>query len=215
MMEKLIDKKKLKNLPSEENPFDLLNHMREQDVQVKHWLDYSLSALRKDKRTRTNLDITQYFESFEESWVNALGRRKVKLTITDNLKSTLQIRAFAIDFDTVFNNLLINSLDSFKRRKDSRTRKVDVTFESDGNVIHIIFADNGAGLSKDYHKNPDEIFLPFETSKVDKRGNKVGTGIGMYLAKTIIEDYKGEISILEINDGFKLGITIPLRKKSP
>ena len=30
----------------------------------------------------------------------------------------------------------------------------------------------------------------------------------------VIEDYKGEIEILEINNGFKLGITIPLRKNN-
>ncbi|MBL7858200.1 MAG: sensor histidine kinase [Cyclobacteriaceae bacterium] len=213
ILEKLIDKKKVKLLPEEENPFDLLNYMRDQDVQIKHWLDYSLSALKKDKRTRTNLDIGSYFQSFQDNWDNALKRRKVSLSIINNLREPIQIRSFAIDFDTVFNNLLINSLDSFKRRRDSRARKVDVSFEEADGTLVIYFADNGAGLSPDYHRSPEEIFLPFETSKVDKKGNKIGTGIGMYLAKTIIDDYNGQIDIQEIHDGFKLKISIPTRKK--
>jgi signal transduction histidine kinase len=214
VLEKHLNLKEIKKLSSEENPFSMLNHMREQDVQIKHWLDYSLSALKKDKRTRTNLDIADYFRSFKENWENALRRRKVDLIIQNHLQLPTKLRAFAIDFDTLFNNLLINSLDSFKRRKDNHVRQVEVSYETDSNLLKIFFADTGAGLSQDYHKQPDEIFLPFETSKVDKRGNKIGTGIGMYLAKAIVEDYKGEIEILEINNGFKLGIYIPLRKEN-
>ena len=36
--------------------------------------------------------------------------------------------------------------------------------------------------------------------------------MGMYLVNSIVEDYKGDIQILEIENGFKLGITLPLRK---
>lgn len=213
-LEKHLNLKEIQKLPSEDNPFSMLNHMRDQDVQIKHWLDYSLSALKKDKRTRTNFDITEYFKSFKGNWESALHRRKVTLRIIDKLKKPIQMRGFAIDFDTLFNNLLINSLDSFKRRKDNLGRLVEIQYQIQDSNLQIYFADTGAGLSKDFLKSPEDIFLPFETSKVDKRGNKVGTGIGMYLAKTIIEDYKGEIEILEINDGFKLGITIPLRKSN-
>jgi hypothetical protein len=105
-IEKLVDSKKLKSIPNDENPLSMLNHMREQDVQIKHWLDYSLSALKRDKRTRTNLDVIDYFSSFKSNWDSALSRRKVNLTIENKLKTSLNIRAFGIDFDTIFNNLL-------------------------------------------------------------------------------------------------------------
>lgn len=212
VLENLLNMKEVKKIPSEENPYSMLNNMREQDIQIKHWLDYSLSALKKDKRTRTNLEMADYFKSFQDNWESALKRRKVTLTIKNQLKTPISIRAFAIDFDTVFNNLLINSLDSFKRSKSGTARTVIVIIQQEINFLKIFFADNGAGLSKDFEKQPDDIFLPFETSKVDKRGNKTGTGIGMYLVKTIIEDYRGEIEILEIKEGFKLGIYIPLSK---
>ncbi|MXO04369.1 ATP-binding protein [Flavobacterium sp. HBTb2-11-1] len=214
VLENLLEGYDMKNIPREDNPFVMLHHMREQDVQIKHWLDYSLSALRKDKRKRSNLNIEEYFHTFKSNWDNALKRRIVNLRIISKLKSSTHVRAFAIDFDTLFNNMLINSLDSFKRRKDNHSRDIEISFETDENLLKIYFSDTGAGLSKDYEKDPNDIFLPFETSKVDKKGNKIGTGIGMYLAKAIVEDYKGEIEILETNIGFKLGIYLPLRKES-
>ena len=188
--------------------------MREQDVQIKHWLDYSLSALKRDKRTRTNLDITDYFLSFKSNWESALNRRRVRLHIENRLKAAINIRAFAIDFDTIFNNLLANSMDSFKRRNDNTERKVEIIVDSNNDFLNITFSDTGAGLSKDYFRNPEEIFLAFETSKIDRKGNKIGTGMGMYLVKTIVDDYKGDIQILEKENGFKLGFAFPLRKNN-
>jgi len=211
VLQKLLKEKDVKDLPVEENPFSMLNEMREQDVHIKHWLDYSLSALKRDRRTRTNLDITSYFQSFKGNWDSALNRRKVALTINNKLKRTVNIRAFAIDFDTIFNNLLANSLDSFKRRKDNQARNVTVYINEAKETISVIFSDTGAGLSKDF-KNPDDIFLPFETSKVDRKGNKIGTGMGMYLIKSIIDDYNGDIEILEKENGFSVEILFPLRK---
>lgn len=211
VLQKLLKEKDVKDLPVEENPFSMLNEMREQDVHIKHWLDYSLSALKRDRRTRTNLDITSYFQSFKGNWDSALNRRKVGLTINNKLKKTVNIRAFAIDFDTIFNNLLANSLDSFKRRKDNEARNVTVEINEVKETISIVFSDTGAGLSKDF-KNPDDIFLPFETSKVDRKGNKIGTGMGMYLIKSIIDDYNGDIEILEKENGFSVEILFPLRK---
>lgn len=211
VLQKLLMDKDIKNLPVEENPYSMLNEMREQDVHIKHWLDYSLSALKRDRRTRTNLDITNYFQGFKGNWDNALNRRKVSLAINNKLKESISIRAFAIDFDTVFNNLLANSLDSFKRRKDNNARSILVEISESKETLSIIFSDTGAGLSKDF-KNPDDIFLPFETSKVDRKGNKIGTGMGMYLIKSIIDDYNGNIEILEKENGFSVEILFPLRK---
>ncbi|HEY5463206.1 MAG TPA: ATP-binding protein [Hanamia sp.] len=149
VLEKYLNLQEIKKIPSEENPFSMLNHMRDQDVQIKHWLDYSLSALKKDKRTRTNIDISDYFKSFKENLDNALKRRKVNLLLRNNLDMPTLIRGFAIDFDTLFNNLLINSLDSFKRRKDNHIRNVEISYKTDNRLLKIYFMDTGASILKE------------------------------------------------------------------
>jgi len=68
------------------------------------------------------------------------------------------------------------------------------------------------GLSKDFNTSED-IFLPFKTSKRDRKGNVIGTGMGMYLVKTILEEYNADIRILDSKSGIKLRMLFPLRKQ--
>ena len=78
--------------------------------------------------------------------------------------------------------------------------------------VDILYTDNGIGLY-DIFVDKDEIFLPFTTSKKDRKGNNIGTGLGMYLVKNVIDDYDGTIQIIESEDGFKTKINLPNRKK--
>lgn len=211
-LDKTIDKTILMGLPEEWNPYEMLEIMKEQDIKIKHWLDYSLSALKKDKRKRTNLDISHYFEAFKNSWSSALSTRRTEVKLENKLDEAIAFRAFTIDMDTVFNNLLANSLDAFKLRKDNLPRVVTITWSKEGEQLSVIYKDTGVGLSKDF-KNPDDIFLPFVTSKRDKKGNEIGTGMGMYLVKMVIEEYNGCVDLMPTDIGFKIKLSLPLRKQ--
>jgi len=207
-----VDPDAFKNLKDYEQPMTILGDIKSQDKLIKHWLEYALSALKKDKRTRTNIDLIDYFYGYESKWKSILDKRLITMTFHKPQKIRPSLRGFTVDLDTIFNNMLTNSLESFKKLKAKTERKITIRLSADDENIKIEFEDNGAGLSKDF-KNPDDIFLPFETSKVDKSGQKTGTGIGMYLTKSIIEDYDGTIKVLKSEPGFNLGITLPVKFK--
>ena len=76
----------------------------------------------------------------------------------------------------------------------------------------LFFSDNGVGLSAVFEEKED-IYLPFTTSKKDNKGNEIGTGLGMYLVKNVIDDNNGKIEILESKSGFGVKINFPLRKQ--
>jgi signal transduction histidine kinase len=79
--------------------------------------------------------------------------------------------------------------------------------------IEIIFYDTGPSFDEKNKDNPDIIFNSFESSKRDKLGNAIGTGLGLYIAKSIIDKYAdSSIQILEYNDCFSLRILFKLRK---
>ena len=57
------------------------------------------------------------------------------------------------------------------------------------------------------------IFEYGTTSKFDAEGNAVGTGLGMYIVASSINEYKGRYTITKVEDGFGLDITIPLSEE--
>ena len=85
----------------------------------------------------------------------------------------------------VFENLLKNSIDAMNR--DDGVIEIKTEFLSSDNIVRIHHIDNGKGVPKEAQKS---IFAPGYTTK------KRGWGLGLTLAKRIVEDYhKGKIFV--------------------
>lgn len=208
-----IKESDLNHLDKDDNPFYMIRLMQEEDTKLKHWLDYSLNTLKRDKRERTNLDLTDYFERFKSTWVKALAQRNISVVLNGERDKGFVIRAFEVDMDSIFNNLLSNSMNALKGfSKEVKT--ISISWKKvDENSIEIIFSDNGKGLDTQYQENPDEIFNLNESSKKDKKGNVIGTGLGLYIVRSIIEEYNNSnISIIGFKNGLQLKITFKTRK---
>ena len=208
-----INEKDLSHIDKDDNPFYMIRLMQEEDTKLKHWLDYSLNTLKRDKRERTNLDLADYFERFKSTWSKALAQRNISVMLNGEKDKGFVIRAFEVDMDSIFNNLLSNSMNALKGfSKEAKTISISWKKADDSN-IEIIFSDNGKGLELQYQENPDEIFNLNESSKKDKKGNVVGTGLGLYIVKSIIEEYNNSsISIIGFTSGLQLKINFKPRK---
>ncbi len=214
-LKKYITKEDLKDVNKQEDPFFMLQLMKEEDLKLKHWLEYSLSTLKRDKRTRTNVNIGEYFEKFEAIWNNALKQRKVRIVRKGRKDSTNVIRAFEVDLDAIFNNLLSNSLNAFKERKGDYKKQVTVDWKVVNDTIEIIFQDNGSGLAPEYQSEPNRIFEYKESSKRDRKGNLIGTGMGLYIVNLVIDDYhNAKLELGSVKEGFAIKIILPKRKKN-
>jgi Signal transduction histidine kinase involved in nitrogen fixation and metabolism regulation len=114
--------------------------------------------------------------------------------------------------DSIFNNLLSNSINAlYGFNKDSK--KIVISWKKIDDRIEIIFSDNGKGLDSQYINNPEEIFNLNESSRKDKKGNVVGTGLGLYIVKSIIEEHNdSSISILNSQNGLSIKINFKTRK---
>ena len=125
----------------------------------------------------------------------------------------LDMRVFEIDIDSIFNNLLVNSIDAFIISKEERSRLITIKASSSKKEIILDYYDNGPGLSKDI-KEPEVIFEPLYTTRRNQHtGEEEGTGLGMWLIKSIVEDNDGKTQLLYPEIGFGLRITFPIKHK--
>jgi len=102
-------------------------------------------------------------------------------------------------FSWTIENLVKNAIDAMKGRG---ILKLEI--QNDAKFVNITISDNGKGLSK---QNYNAIFQPGFTTK------KRGWGLGLSLAKRIIEDYhNGKIKVLnsEIGKGTTMQISLKL-----
>ncbi len=206
----LIDDNQLKSLEDFENPFVMLDDIQNQDERLRHWLDFSIAAVKKEKRTRRKINLVAYLERFERMWSNLLSDRNIKLKIDKGQMLEYYFRGHEIDLDSIFNNLIANSIDAFKRKDASDIREIEMSFDLRQGVT-VVYRDSGPGLSKDI-LTPHTIFEPFFTTKRNRKGEVIGTGLGMWIVKSIMDEYDGTFEFLQIRGGYEIKLILPLKK---
>lgn len=109
----------------------------------------------------------------------------------------------------VFVNILINAVDAIHDKNIDKTDKeqgnISVKSWADGEQVHIIFSDNGMGISDE---DLPKIFEPFFTKK---RATK-GTGLGLWVSYGIIKSFQGSIRAeSKLNKGTTFFIDLPIK----
>jgi len=98
----------------------------------------------------------------------------------------------------VFTNLINNSL-----KFTAKGGQVEVSLRKEEDIVASI-SDTGCGIAE---KDLDKIFLPFYKKRVN---NEEGTGLGLWISKSIIEMHNGTIQVeSELEKGSCFTIHLP------
>ena len=201
-----IDYVKSLGLKDYQNPYEVVKIQKCYDEQVRSWLEFSINSISKDKRLRKFIHLKSYFELFKKTWITVMNELNIDFDVI-GFSDDMQIKAFVIDFDTIFNNLISNSIYAIKAKKSTSNRKICIDGKLEEDYIVVVVSDSGKGLDKQYQSNPSVIFNAFESSKCNKNGEKIGTGLGLYIVKATINEYKGSfVQVLYQPDGFAIKI---------
>lgn len=194
-----------------DNPYSLIRDLRDQDQNIRSWLNFSINSINKDKRTRKVFGMDEYFNHFESTWHTVLKELNINMNVV-GFTAEMKVKAFYIDLDTIFNNLLSNAIYAIKESKKTENRNITISGGIDNGDIVVLFEDTGIGLAEEYKERPNDIFNAFESSKYDKGGNKIGTGLGLYITKATLAEYKGSsISVMvPRTEGFGLRVRLKM-----
>jgi PAS domain S-box-containing protein len=139
----------------------------------------------------------------EESLTLVANELKYKVKIIKSLNANVCVLGFPQKLLQVFINMLVNASHSIEN-----IGQISITSCVKQDEISISFEDNGAGISPEHLKN---IFDPFFTTKPVGKG----TGLGLHIVRTIIDDHKGRIDVSSIRGkGSKFNIYLPTHKNN-
>ncbi|WP_207561951.1 PAS domain-containing sensor histidine kinase [Sulfurimonas aquatica] len=119
-----------------------------------------------------------------------------------NLETPIKITTYENELKQVIINILKNAEDVFSE-KNQQDAKIWISCENRGDHAVLGIEDNAGGIPEDILP---KIFDPYFSTKHEKDG----TGLGLYMSKTIIEEHcKGKISVHNTDRGAKFIIILP------
>ena len=133
-----------------------------------------------------------------------LEHANITLSIKD--KNGYKVKTYSRELLQVFINLLKNAKEALIEHRE-KDRHIDVMISDDADSVITTVCDNGGGIDEAII---GKIFDPYFSTK-DK---KTGTGLGLYMSKTIIEKHMhGTIEVSNTKEGACFKIVIPLSRK--
>jgi PAS domain S-box-containing protein len=169
---------------------------------VKDLLDVSRIQLAALEMRLGDCDVVAVVRETVGAHLLAKPDRVIHLTAPD---TPLLIRADADRIGQVVQNLLTNAL-----KFAPPDRPIQVQFIAEGAQVRVEVQDEGPGVPLDQQERIFERFYQVEHTAV-ARGSEVGLGLGLFLARHIIEAHHGQIGVQsEGNMGATFFFILPL-----
>jgi light-regulated signal transduction histidine kinase (bacteriophytochrome) len=114
-----------------------------------------------------------------------------------------RVTGVRLQLTQLLQNIIGNAI---KFRRDGVVPRISISAAPDGAMWRFTIEDNGIGIEKEYL---DRVFLIFQ--RLHERNKYPGTGIGLAIAKKVIEHHGGRIWIESTpGQGSRLNFTLPV-----
>ncbi|MGP0019560.1 MAG: sensor histidine kinase [Candidatus Sulfotelmatobacter sp.] len=198
-----------RDLPSSSPARAVVKDVRQEIARINHIVTDLLQTARPHPPTVRKSDLNITVEH-----AVMLGRQQAmakSVEIELHKDSTLpEVEHDGDQIHQVLLNLLLNALQAIDFPASGHTGahngKITVTVKAQGPMAAVEVSDNGRGIAPDHLPN---IFRPFYTTKGD------GTGLGLSLARRIVEDHHGRIDVSSaLGKGTTFAVVLPLQRSA-
>ncbi len=192
-----------RDLPSTSPARAVVKDVRQEIARINHIVTDLLQTARPHPPTVRKSDLNTTVEHAVMLGRQQAMAKSVEIELHKN--STLpEVEHDGDQIHQVLLNLLLNALQALDSSASGHTGKITVTVRHQGNAAVVEVSDNGRGIAPDHLPN---IFRPFYTTKGD------GTGLGLSLARRIVEDHHGRIDVSStLGKGTTFAVVLPLQR---
>jgi signal transduction histidine kinase len=192
-----------RDLPSSSPARAVVKDVRQEIARINHIVTDLLQTARPHPPTVRKSDLNTTVEH-----AVMLGRQQAMAkSVEIELHKDSSLPEVEHDGDQIHQvllNLLLNALQALDSPLAGHSGKITVTVRPQGSTAVVEVSDNGRGIAPDHLPN---IFRPFYTTKGD------GTGLGLSLARRIVEDHHGRIDVSSaLGKGTTFAVVLPLQR---
>ena len=171
------------------------------------------SKAKTEERKYKSIDLTTLINEIKEEFAESIAEKKT-VFITENLGT---IHVIPFQFRQLLHNLIGNAIKFAKPNMPSIIKihmetvsadaVPDINVNNELQYYHITVSDNGIGFDQQYHKRIFEVF-----QRLHDHQKIAGTGMGLAIAKTIVENHNGIILASgEPGNGATFDIYLPVK----
>lgn len=166
---------------------DVLVKMKSSNKELIDLVHMLLDTYKSNNTTielyKENTDLNEFLSETIDEMRPVANKNDIKLNFVAPQDVTVNIDK--MQFKRVIKNLIQNALSYSETSTD-----VDIKTNIQGGNVYISVIDYGKGISQ---KDIGLIFNKYYSTS--KKYRKIGTGLGLYLSKQIVEAHDGEISV--------------------
>ena len=196
-----IQSLQMKDMVNEDLTFEDVNMCANKvNIQIQHLLS-TMNEFRNFFRPNISTQKVLLEDSLKSILIllkDTITSEKMNINIMGDLDTKVNI--IQNEFKHIVINIINNAKDEFK--KDQKNKKIDINIRKELDFTYVDISDNAGGIPENII---DHIFKSNFTTKEDGKG----TGIGLYMSKTIIEKINGTILVKNVKDGAMFTIKIP------
>ena len=151
---------------------------------------------------KENIDLTDAISGVVATLMSKAKKKKQKIMLfPDSVPSRVWGNITLVT--QLFYNLIDNALNYAPVQG-----KIEITIKNRRSQVRILVSDNGPGIAKELQ---DKVFERFYRVDNARRGQR-GYGLGLAIAKRIVESHKGQIDVVsEPGSGTTFVVTLPVR----
>jgi signal transduction histidine kinase len=123
------------------------------------------------------------------------------VNVVPRIDPTITLLAHKDELKQVLLNIIMNSIDALRQNKHNRRISIFSKMDTESSNVQITITNNGPAIPP---QTIETIFEPFFTTK------ELGTGIGLFVCKKIIEKHNGTISCTSDEELTTFTIVLPM-----
>ncbi len=180
-----------------------LDHIEEYTASLSSTIDDFKNFYNPNKEI-IEADITQAIKKAISIMQASFDRHHIELK--EHYHDSYIFEHYPNEIMQVFLNILNNATGNFKE-KETKNPEISIMIKEEDETIMIEVCDNGGGIPEDII---EKIFNPYFSTKDEKNG----TGLGLYMSKTIIEEHhKGTLTVSNKSGGACFTMLLPKKLK--